>query len=156
MIIETCKNAPTLSELYEKNCQENNIKCYENIKLLLKESESSFVLNLRSLFIDNSTMSSQLDVIFDSMNTVAKQQGALNNDYCIKMSHIDLASNLVTDQRAIALMEKVFAECPNVKTLDLSQNLISSKTLTFLCDLISSSKMSSKAGTLVGLLFVLS
>ncbi len=42
LIIESCKNAPTLSELYEKNCKTSSVKCYGNVKAQLKESETSF------------------------------------------------------------------------------------------------------------------
>ena len=151
LIIESCKNAPTLSELYEKNCKTSSVKCYGNVKAQLKESETSFALNLSSLFIDNGTMASQMDMIFEAMTTVAKQQGALNNDYCLKLNHIDLASCLMTDQRASAFVERLLVECPNVTTLNLSYNLISSKTLKFLCDLTSPGNVSSKTGTLVSI-----
>ena len=70
-MIETYKNAPSVNELYEKLCLENNLTVYSNIKQNLKESENS--LNLKSISIDLTNMTKQFEVIFDSIKIISKQ-----------------------------------------------------------------------------------
>lgn len=148
-MIESCKNAPTLNELYEKNCQSNNLKCFTNVKALLKESESNFSLELNSLFIDSTTMSSQFEIIFDSLSIISKQQSALNNEYFSNLSKINLASSMISDQMAVSFIEKVFVECFHLKVLNMGYNLITSRSLKSLCDLASSNKMSARINSFV-------
>ena len=112
--------------------------------MLLKESESNFTLELNSLFIDNVTMSSQFEVIFDSLSIISKQQSTLNNEYFSNLSKIDLASSMITDQSAVSFIEKVFVECFHVKVLNMGHNMLTSRSLKSLCDLASSNKMSAR------------
>ncbi len=123
--------------------------CHSDIKGLLKDSESNNELGLRSLFIDSASMSNQLEAIFESLYQVAKQPSAMNNEYFQSLTKIDLASNLINDQMAVCFVEKVFIECSNLKTLNLENNLISTKGLKALSDLGTSSKISSRTGSFV-------
>ena len=135
LIIETCKNAPTLSQLYEQNCASKNLTAFANIINCLKESESSSNLRLSSLFVDPSIMPNQFEALFEAFKTCSKQQSALNNEYFLNLNTIDLSSNCMTDQTAISFMNNVIAECPSLKSFDLKFNLITAKTLKAMCDL---------------------
>ncbi len=120
------------------------MSCLHGIEGFLKESESNYELNLSSLFIENSTMSNQLEAIFESLNQVAKQPSTINNQYFQNLTKIDLSFNQITDQIAVCFVEKVFIECANLKILNLENNLITTKGLKAFSDLGSSNKTSSR------------
>ena len=146
LVIETYKDAPSISELYEKTCISNNLTVYSNIKQILNESESS--LNLKSISIDQIHMSKQFEIIFESIKLSSKQQFA-NNDYFINLNNIDLSNNYLNDQTVTNFIEVIIPECINLKSLNLSSNQITHKSLKILCDLVNSNKFSNKSNSMV-------
>jgi hypothetical protein len=138
-MIESYKGAPVLNELYEKICLENNLIVYSNIKQILKESDN--FLNLNSISIDQTNMTKQFDVIFESIKLISKQQLAQTN-FSVNLNRIDLSNNLINDQTAICFFETVIPECINLKHLNLGFNQLTVKTLKAFCDLTTSNKFS--------------
>ena len=85
-MIETYKGAPSVNELYEKICKENNLTVYSNIKKSLKESENCLLL--KSVSFDQSNMMKQFDAIFESIKLNSKQQFA-NRDFLVNLTKLD-------------------------------------------------------------------
>ncbi len=155
LIIETCKSAPTLSELYDQSClQKTNCLSFKNIKEKLKDSEANGILNLSSIFIDKFTASNQIEIICDSIKLNSKQQINLNTDYYLSLTQIDLSGNFLTDQMVILFIENVFIECTNLKSLNLAFNLITAKSLKALNELANSFKQSNKTNNYVKLIYL--
>ena len=128
LMIESYKDAPSVSELYEQTCKLNNLISYSNIKQKLKETDSS-CLDLKSIAIDaNNNMTKQFEFIFESIKLGSKQQ-CVNNDYFVNLTQIDLSKNMISDQILISFAETILPECVNLKHLNISFNQISSKSL---------------------------
>jgi hypothetical protein len=139
--VETYKDAPKMGDVYEQSVKAKNLVFYSNIKSLLMNAEPSSELNLSKIFVDQSTMSKQFEVICESIKISSRQQiSYLNSDYLKNLTKIDLSCNQLNDQFLIGFFESIFFECSNLKELNLSDNLISSKSLKSLVDMINANK----------------
>jgi hypothetical protein len=128
-----------------------SLTLFTNIKSALKETETQ--LNLAELFLENSTMSKQFEVVFDSIKSSTKQQ-SLNNNYVKNLTHIDLSSNMINDDIFINCIESVINECQNLKILNLAFNLITLKSIKALNDMAHSIKTNGKTALFVLLIFL--
>ena len=133
-MIESWKDAPKIHELYEQVCQTSNQIPYSNVKFLLKESESNFQLDLNSISNNLTSNINQFEIIFDSIKLGAKQQ-FINNEYFVNLSKINLSSNMIIDQTAIHFFDAIYFECQSLKELNLSNNLMTTKSLKAICDI---------------------
>jgi hypothetical protein len=144
--VETYKDAPKMGDVYEQLIKGKNLVFYKNIKSLLMEAESNSELNLSKLFIDQTTMSKQFEVMCESIKVNARQQVSyLNSDYLKSLTKIDLSCNQLNDQFLTCFFESIFFECSNLKELNLSDNLITSKSLKALLDMLNASKSTGNA-----------
>lgn len=136
VLIESYKNAPKLNELYEQMCKSKNIQSFVNLKSILKESEESLNLDLKEVCFDSLEMSKHFEIMFESIKQSSKTFANGQADYLKCLNKIDLSSNYLTDQIVISFFENIFVECSNLKSLDLSHNLLTLKSLKFLADSI--------------------
>ena len=114
----------------------------------MKETETH--LNLRELYLENSTICKHFDTVFDSMKASTKQQ-SLNNNFVKNLIHIDLSSNMINDEIFINFLESVLNECQNLKLLNLAFNLITLKGIKALNDMAHSIKTNGKAALFVSI-----
>ena len=110
LVIETFKNAPTISEIYEQTCASKSLTIYSNIKSALKESETSFNLDLKNINIDTRNASKQFDVIMESIKINSKHQ-LNNNAYFTNLLQINLSKNMLYDELVISFVHNILVEC---------------------------------------------
>ena len=60
-----------------------------------------------------------------------------------------LSNNYLNDQTVTNFIEVIIPECINLKSLNLSSNQITHKSLKILCDLVNSNKFSNKSNSMV-------
>jgi hypothetical protein len=147
VLIESLKDAPTISDLYEQICTTKDTLGYSNIKNLLKSSEENFSLNLEEISLNISESVKHFDVIAETIRLNNKT----NPDYLKNLNQIDLSSNFLTDQILGSVLEGILVHCTSLKSLNLSMNLLSSKSIKNLNDCAVTAKLISKNGSIVNI-----
>jgi hypothetical protein len=154
LIIEKFKDAPKISDIYEQTCISKGIDIYSSVQTIIKESETNnFCLNLKEVKLDFERASKQFYAVFESIKINSKQT-LNNNSYFINLIHIDLSSNMLTDELLIYFMENVLIECLNLKILNFAFNLMTGKSLKALCEMIDSIKKNRNANLFVRKLLI--
>lgn len=152
VLIEKWKSLPTITELYDQICSTKYASPFDNIKTLLIESETNNKLNFSNqFFVDYSTLLKQFTIITEVIKVHSKQQLSQNIDYMKSLIEIDLSYNMLDDQIILMFVERLLFDCVNLKTLNLSNNLITVKSLKAICDIACSNN---KAVLQVGIIFI--
>lgn len=134
VVIESVKEAPSSSDIYEELCvRTQSGMAHENLKKELKQSQETCSINLSGSFCASSMKHFELVV------EAVKLSNKTSPDYLKKLIKIDLDSNYLGDQMVCAIIESVVAECSVIKVLNLSNNSISNKTLKTFSELASNS-----------------
>ena len=121
LIVESWKDAPKVSELYEKMCLNEKSKVYFNrkIQLELKLCETNGgILNLKNYFIN----SFHMNLIFQAILS--------NNDFLKIIKHIDLSSNILDDDFSSSFFNSI-EKFTNLKSLNISNNQFTIKSLIY-------------------------
>jgi hypothetical protein len=142
VLIESLKDAPTLSGFYEQTCQLKDTCAFENVTRALKTSEESFGLDLKDITAAvNGNVQARL---FDTLAEAIRLNSRTNFDYLKRLTSVDLSSNFLTDQLAIQVLESLFSDCVNLQRLNLADNLLTAKSLKVVCDAASCGKLNTK------------
>ena len=145
LVVESWKDAPTVSELYDEACQTKSLPTYSNIKAALKDSESSQCLNLGNLVA--SSLPGQFELIADCLRQNAKLSlSSQNNPYARQLTTINLARNMLSDEDLAPLLD--MSVLADLKMLDLSLNLLTAKSVRALDNLANAIKQSGNKATL--------
>ena len=139
LIVESFKNAPKISEIYEQTCTSKNLDVYSSIQAIIKDSETNFSLDLKEVRLDADRVSKQFHAVFESIKINSKHK-LNNNSYFSNLLQIDLSSNMLSDEIVVHFIENVLIECLNLKHLNLSFNLITAKSLKALCEMANTVK----------------
>jgi hypothetical protein len=149
LIIKSWKDAPTIAQLYEKLCTTQQLSCYENIKKLLNQSESTNELNMSMILNENLLAPQQhqhrhqFELIFDAikLNTIQNSSVMHCDDsittsvtisslpYFKSLHKIDFSSNMLGDSLVVSFFNGILSECVNLKHLDLSFNMITQSSI---------------------------
>lgn len=148
LVIETWKDAPKLAELFEEMCVNKGLPMSAVLSTNLKESETSFGLNLSQMSSNYLLTKQYADVVLESVRSYSKQP---NNCYLRNLVKLDLSKNMLTDEITIDLFNLFLSETHNLKVLDLSFNLIGVKSLRQLAEMANAIKSNAKLNLFVSL-----
>jgi hypothetical protein len=154
VLIESLKDAPTLSGFFEQTCQLKEMQVFENVTRALKQSEESTCLNLKEIAFATSTIVQAK--LFEVLAESIRLNSRTNVDYLRKLTSLDLSSNFLNDQLFIQLLESLFSDFTSLQHLNLAENLITVKSLKMLNDAAYSGKFNTKVSCLQHILFFIS
>lgn len=137
VLVEAYKEAPKLEEIYEQQCKSNDSNVYSNVKESMKLSETTFNLQLAEILFEHREICKHFDIIFNTIRAFSRQScsGGSGMAYVGSLIKVDLSSNYLTDQTMSSFVESSLCKCANLKVLNLSNNLISLKSVKLLIDL---------------------
>ncbi len=146
LVIESWKDAPKLAELFDEMCSNKNLPMSTVLNANLKDSETSFVLNLSQMSCNHILAKQYAEVLLESVRTYSKQP---NNFFLRNLIKLDLSKNMLSDEIVIDLFNLFLSETHNLKMLDLSFNLISLKSLKQLAEKANAIKSNAKLNLFV-------
>lgn len=137
VIIEAYKEAPKLEEIYADLCKSSNESCviYSNIKKLLKNSESTFNLELSEILFEHREINKQFDIIINSIQAFSKQNLNSPMNYLTSLIKVDFSSNYLTDQIVCNIIENFVSKCQTLKIVNFSKNLMTLKSFKMLSEI---------------------
>jgi len=146
LVIESWKDAPKLAELFEEMCTNKGLPMSTVLNANLKESETSFTLNLSQMSANYLLTKQYAEVVIESVRSYSKQP---NNFYLRNLVRLDLSRNMLTDEIVIDLFNLFLFEAHNLKMLDLSFNLVGLKSLKQLTEMANAIKLNTKMNLFV-------